>query len=111
MFYSNFKEEYDKADNGDTIVLTYRFGRAVDTSFDDYVNIRTSEITDLKVIKKPFDWKDVKPGMAFKTQHGCTLLFYIGEMRNGMQVLEDSYGTVDFYNKCHLSRLREKDIK
>ena len=104
LWYGNFYDEYNKAEAGDEIVIKYTYGRSINYCGSGYVNIKKDQITDLKVIKKPFDWSTVKHGMAFNS--GRELFIYIGKTAKGIPVFENltmAYG-------CHSCQFNEVPI-
>jgi len=73
-----------------------------------------------EVIPKPFDWKDAKQGMAFKTKDGYTRIFECwsaypnadGEkvaLCTSPQKINDQYA--DREHPSNLTRTPEKDLK
>ena len=54
----------------------------------EYITVSRKQIT--KYIPAPFNWKDVKPGMAFTQMNSKDIYRYIGRAYNGDVVMQDS---------------------
>ena len=78
------------------------------------IEIRREEIISHTPAPEPaFDWKDVKPGMAFKHKIRGTVLHYVGPDMDGVHLVmqEGKTAKYDGWPKSVITRAPEHDIE